>query len=225
MVLFDDELTEIIFLDTEFYVPPEDRDRPGASLLANPYKENHFFLGGVFRRHFPLKPRSSDDESRHFWIWRLENEENVLRLIYEMFQRSWERLKDKDPMQADLIVSGIGISRFDLPMLFIRSLKYHFASPEELFECYFKLKQVDLSNVGIGFFTLGVDVFYPKTANQLLRRFGIRKEKLSGMNVWQLYDNGDFRKIELRTDEEVCDCVEIYRRMKRHLSHRARKKA
>lgn len=215
MVRFDPDMTEIIFFDSEFYVPPEDRDRPGASLLANPCRPNHFFLGGVFHRYYPLK-ESSKKEYHHFWNWRDENKDegSTLKQIFEFFQESWERLKDKDPRDADLILCGTGTSRFDVPVLFIRSLEYDFAAPDELFECYFKTKQVDLSNVGIAFVNKVEPVLYPRPTGQLLRRFGISEGKPTGMSVWEMYDNGDHEAIENRTEGEVRDCVKIYHSMK-----------
>ena len=217
MVQFDPELTEMIFFDLEFYVPKVDRNKLGASLLANPHKQDHFLLGGVFYRDFPLKKGGRNPHFEHYWIWKAKDEKTVLTNIYRFFQDSWEPLKNKDPKQADLIATGIGISRFDIPILYIRSSIQNIATPPELFECYFKMKQVDLTNVGIGFFNKGVNVFYPKTANQLMRRFGIHKEKTSGMSVWEMYDNNEYRDIEKRTESEVRDAIQIYKKMQEYL--------
>lgn len=220
MVRFDPEMTEMIFLDIEFYVPEEDRERPGASLLSNPFREGHSLLGGVFCRHFPARKGSQWEEYRPYWVWREGDEETVLRRIYEMFMESWERMRDKDPMQADLILCGIGISRFDIPVIFFRSMQYDFASHEDLFECYFKTKHVDLSDVGIPLFNHVGPVFYPKTANLLMKRLGIRKEKESGMRVWEMYDAGKHEEIERRTSDEINDCREIYEKMRHQVFKR-----
>lgn len=49
------EKTQIIFFDLEFYVPECDREgRLG--LKANPYKNDHFLIGGTFIKTFPLLP-------------------------------------------------------------------------------------------------------------------------------------------------------------------------
>jgi len=212
LVKFNPELTEMIFFDLEFYVPKEERDKPGASLLSNPCKENQFLLGGVFTRYHPLKDRNPDFDFKHFWIWKQKEEKNVLNSIYQYFQESWAKLKDKDPRHADLILCGIGISRFDVPILYIRSVLNGIDSSQKIFECYFKTKQVDLSNVCIAFFRNDrYKVMYPKTSNQMLRYLDIGREKISGMNVWELYDSEDFANIERRTESEVKDCIEIYK--------------
>ena len=93
------------------------------------------------------------------------------------------------------------------------------ARPEELFECYFKLKQVDLNVVGIGFSSQKTqnEVLYPKITNELLDRFGISKVKTSGMLVWDMYDAGDRQGIRARTENEVRDAVQIYWKMQKKL--------
>lgn len=211
MVQFDPNLTEMIFFDLEFYVPEEERDKPGASLLSNPCKEGQFLLGGVFTRYWPLKNHNIKFEFEHFWIWKLDSEEEVLNSIYNYFMESWNRLENKDPRQADLILCGQGISRYDVPILYIRSIANEIDEPDKLFECYFKTKQVDLSNVAIPYFNRGPRVMYPKTTNQILGRFSIKSEKSSGIKVWEMYDARDYDEIEDRTENEVRDCIEIYR--------------
>lgn len=220
MVRFDPEITEIVFFDLEFYVPKADRDKPGVSLLANPYKKDHFLLGGVFCKIFPLQKSSENPKFEHYWTWEMKDgEKAVLTRIYDFFQEAWKRLSNKDPWQADLIAVGLGISKFDIPVLFTRSLILGIARPEELFECYFKLKQVDLNVVGIGFSSQKTqnEVLYPKTANELLDRFGISKVKTSGMLVWDMYDAGDRQGIRARTENEVRDAVQIYWKMRKEL--------
>ena len=155
-------------------MPPKDRDQKGASLLANPCKEDHFLLGGVFVKYMFL--REGNIEYTHFWIWKDNDEKMVLERIYKYIQSSWENLKGKDPRQADLIFCGIGISRFDVPILFIRSQYHQIAPQNEIFECYFKAKQLDISNISIPFFNKDV-VMYPKPINAIFSRFGIQKRK------------------------------------------------
>ncbi len=219
MVYFDREKTEMIVFDLEFYVPPEDRHKRGASLLANPHKKGHYLLGGVFTKYKPLKNMSIDNlQYHHFWIWKYGNEKTVLKKIYEYIRSSWEGLKNKDPKQADLMFYGIGISRFDVPILYIRSQYHQIAPPEDLFECYFKAKQLDLSNIAIPFFNKD-KVMYPKTMNSIFRRFGIKKEKVSGINVWEMYDQKSYKKIEKRTETEVRDCIELYQIISKKIYH------
>ena len=79
-----------------------------------------------------------------------------------------------------------------------------------MFECYFKTKHVDLSNVTIPFIKNNVKVMYPKTTKQILDKFNIETEKSSGINVWKMYDSGNYTDIEKRTEGEVKDCIKIY---------------
>ncbi len=151
----------------------------------------------------------SQNPIHSFWIWQAGNEIEMLKQIFNFFQESWKPLTKKDPAQADLIAVGIGISRFDLPALFSRSLVHHIASRSELFSCYFHLKIVDLSDVGT-LLPPRPPVLYPRTANELARHFDLPKEKKSGTNVWNMYDAGDYTSIEARTKEEVLNLIKIY---------------
>lgn len=208
MVYFDRKKTEIIIFDLEFYVPLEDRNKKGASLLANPCKKNHFLLGGVFAKYKPLKKENV--HYTHFWIWEDGDEKTVLKRIFKYIRSSWAKLKDKDPRQADLIFCGIGISRFDVPILYIRSQYHQIAPQHEIFECYFKAKQLDISNIVIPFFNRD-KVMYPKSTNAILSRFGIQKKKESGISVWDMYDQERYHDIEKRTQKEVNDCLKLYK--------------
>jgi hypothetical protein len=60
MVIFDPKFTEIIYLDTESYVPLEDREKSHASMIVNPSNPNHFFLGGVSKESFHSKTKKTD---------------------------------------------------------------------------------------------------------------------------------------------------------------------
>jgi len=113
----------------------------------------------------------------------------------------------------------VSVSKFDIPVLFIRSLAKGVATPQELFECYFKLKQVDLNVVGIGFSSQKNqnEVLYPKTAKEILARFNILREKTSGMWIWDAYDAGNKKGIENRTESEVRDAILIYDKMRQEL--------
>lgn len=209
LVKFHPNLTEIIFLDLEWYVPIEDRNNIGASLIANPYKENQMMLGGVLMKYKPLLDSRKKIKYEHFWIWKDGSERETITRIYQYVQSSWEKLKNKEAAQADLILCGHGISRFDVPILFIRSLHYAIDEPENIFNTFMKTKQVDLSNVAIPFFNYD-KVMYPKTSNSIARRFRIQKEKETGQSVWELYDNSSYKKIEQRTESEVIDSVNLY---------------
>jgi hypothetical protein len=217
LVNFDPDLTEVIFFDLEFYVPPRDRHHNGASLMANPFRKGHFLLGGVFHRAFPLLAGGMDEPYDHLWIWQLGNEEDLLHAIFRYFQDAWALLEGKDPRQPDLMAVGIGISRFDLPVLFSRCLELGIAPRDALFSCFFKIKTVDLSEVGIPLCPLD-RVPYPKSANQLGEALGLSKTKQSGRRVWDLYDASDIAAIETRTESEVRDVVQLYGTLRDRLS-------
>lgn len=149
----------------------------------------------------------------HFWIWRGGSEANVLGTIFEYFQDAWELLADKTPQQADLMVAGIGISRFDLPVLFCRSLSEKVAPQQQLFATYFKVKPIDLSDAGIALSSVN-PLPYPKTANQLAHSLNLPSVKQSGRRVWDLFDARDYAAIENRTEKEVRDAILIYERLR-----------
>jgi hypothetical protein len=190
MLYFDKEKTEVIFFDIEYYVPPKDRTIIGPSLVASPFKENQFILGGVFTKYNPFKMKNTDYV--HFWIWKDIDEKRVLEKIYRYIQSSWEQLtKYKHTLleqweeglicnmqwQADLMFCGIGISQFDIPMLYFRSQHHQIASAEELFNCYFKARALDLNTITIPFFNKD-EIMYPKPTNATTAGLVLKKKKI-----------------------------------------------
>lgn len=138
----------------------------------------------------------------------------IFEVIYDYFRESWKLIEGKSPDNPDLIVTGTGISRFDIPMLFVKSIIYNIDSHENLFDAYFKTKIVDLGDVGIPLFTKNPwPVLYPKPANALAARLGINVHKTSGKGVWDMYDAGDYEGIKQRTLEELKTTVEIARKL------------
>lgn len=114
------ETKEYIFFDVELYVPIKDRISDNRPLAANPYKQNHSLLRGVFCRLFPLKNNKIDLEP--FWIWNdgqeringeIRDRGKVMRglkktdtpilkgyQIYHNFIRGHEGLDGKTPAEA-----------------------------------------------------------------------------------------------------------------------------
>ena len=131
IVQYYPEKTQIIFFDLEFYVPKQ--DRIGClGLKANPYRDNHFLIGGTFLRDFPLLENKKNNKKRQFWIWDFENsEKKMLENLLNFINESWNIIKKKDN-QAELFFSGIGISRVDIQYLFARCHKYNLCSDEVL---------------------------------------------------------------------------------------------
>jgi len=208
MVKFDPKITEIVFFDVEWYVPPTQRESKGASMLANPHKEGQMLIGGVFAKFHPLRERINDIKYDHFWLWNETDEETLVRKIYEYIKAEWRNFENTHWSQADLILCGQGISRFDVPILYIQCVNYEVDSKDEIYYTFFKTKQVDISNVTIPL--IWADVMYPSNWNLISRRFGFNRLKESGANVWDMYDNRQYGEIEKRTEQEVRDCVNIY---------------
>jgi len=209
MVNFDPKFTEVIFLDIECYVPPETRQQPMASLIFNPGINNHFVLGGVFCRMFPLQRKR--DPFWQVWNWSREEEKKTLQQIYNYFKESWKMIEGKTKEHPDLILVGTGISRFDIPAIYVRSTLHKIDSEAALYETYFKTKIVDLSDVGIPLFRKNPNIYrlYPKTTNALKARFRIERPKTSGKTVWDLYEMGHFDAIKERTTTEVNEIIAI----------------
>ena len=208
MVNFDPDITEIIFLDLEWYVPQEQRESKGASMLANPNINGQMLLGGVFSKFHPLKERTQDTKYDHFWLWKEKDEKALVNKMYKYIKDEWKNFEGTDWRQADLILCGQGTSRFDIPVLYIRSVDYNVDSKDEIFNTLFKTKQVDLSNVAIPL--IWADLMYPSNWNLICKRFGFNRLKESGTSVWDMYDAQQYSQIEKRTEQEVKDCVNLY---------------
>jgi hypothetical protein len=67
MVDFDPRFTEVVFFDIECYVPPGSRQQTMRTLICNPADPDHFVLGGVFQRGFPLQRKM--EEPWQVWNW------------------------------------------------------------------------------------------------------------------------------------------------------------
>jgi len=221
------EKTRTMFFDLEYQVPQDAQKSTYGSLLANPGRSGQKILGGCFCllestnvTNWPSKVE--DIEMKNFWIWEYDdNEKKMLEDILQYFKDSWGVLKGKKDWEADLITCGIGISRFDLPILAYRCNELGVATNEETWELFFTTKQVDLSNVGIAYANQrdlkGSWVLYPKTANELCKEFDLKSVKPSGKRVWDMYDEKDFLGIQKRTEGEVRDTVDLYRKMRKRI--------
>lgn len=216
MVDFDPRFTEVIFLDIECYVPQEGRQQSKGSMIYNPARIDHFVLGGVFRRAFPLQNRI--EPPFQVWNWAREEEKITLHQIYDYFTDSWKLIEGRTFSHPDLILVGTGISRLDVPTLYVRSAFHHIDAEAALYETYFKTKIVDLGNVGIPLFRNNPAIYplYPKTTNALTSRLQIQGRKMSGKSVWELYDSQEFDAIRERTASEVADVIEIASRIVSH---------
>ncbi len=211
----------MIFLDLEFYVPENQRKFEGYTLRANPCKDNQFLMGGVFV-NTPLFSKIKDSDLKEFWVWNEIdfNKENVypsecrvLEKIYSFIKEGWTSIKRR----KDLLIIGIGIARVDLPFLFFRSIKYDFATDQELFSLFFSSKSIDLSNVGSAL-NPG-EILHPLSSNDIMRVLDIKSKKPSGMRVWDHYDLEEFKKIEERTKQEILVTIKAYHLLRKKLKH------
>ena len=214
---FKRDVTHVIFLDLEYYVPEEHRNRPG--LKANPYLNGGFLIGGVFQRYFPIENKLEKKEE--FWIWEQDGEsiggkeKALLEKIYHYFRESWTRWEvfGRDPHLTEPIVAGFGIARFDVPVLFSRSLKHEIADPTKLYDTYFKLRLFDLS---VAAATIVPETEYPKVLAPVSQNWAVKhlignvERKPSGTTVWELYDQGNYEKIAERTRAEVEIAERVY---------------
>ena len=198
---------EILFFDLEFYVPPQDREGEGYSMRFNPNREGHSILGGVFSRYNPQKDNWGNVKLVNIWIWDYESEKELLISILDYFKESWYNQKNKNDLELD--VCGIGISKIDLPTLYIRCEYLGVDTKENLFNILFKSQHIELNCVAIPFFNRTYQL-HPISANGICRRFGISTKKPSGMEVWGMYDNGDHNSIIQRTNGEVKDCLKVF---------------
>lgn len=187
MVDFDPKFTEVIYFDIECYVPPDERQQSRSSMKFNPCKHRDFVLGGVFRRSFPLQNKI--EAPTEIWNWKPESEAITLSEIYDFFKQSWKHLEGKTDQNPDLILIGTGISRHDIPTLYMRSVMHNIDTQQSLYENYFKTKVVDLGDAGILLFGNDPRIYpmYPKTTNALMSRLGLQTQgrKESGKNVWE----------------------------------------
>ncbi|NJE49611.1 hypothetical protein [Thermococcus sp. 9N3] len=219
---FKREVTHVIFFDIEYYVPKEYRNRPG--LKANPYLDGSFVIGGVFQRYFPIEDKL--EEKEEFWIWdmegrdTMEQEKNLLEKIYLYFRESWTRweLLGGGPRLTEPMVAGFGITRLDVPVLFIKSLVHRIAEPERLYDTYFKLRHFDLSVASAPLIPENKDrkVLSPVSQNWAVKNlFGDGERKPSGTTVWELYDEEEYQSIMERTRGEVELARRVYQELRK----------
>ena len=211
MVHFSTKALLVLIFDLEAYVPKEDRKRRyGTSLTVNPYRQGHTLLGGVFSLKNPVTGEVFADFEHH-WVWRDGSEKETVRNIYEIFVAIRHRIKDMPAFCADPVITGIGISTFDMPFLYTKFMQYEVAKPEEIYEVFCKNRVVDLSVAGIGFMKKTAPILYPRSHNELADQFiPDRNKKPTGKVVWDMYDDNEFGAIEERCEGEVREMSAIY---------------
>jgi hypothetical protein len=207
---FDRNATQVVFFDLEYYVPPKFRNGK-TGLTANPYREG-FLIGGVFQRYFPLK--KTFDRRREFWIWDYNgNKKELHKDIYEYFKDCWNiYFRKNDPKLTEPIVVGFGVSRFDVPILFAKSLMHKMDKPSKLYDTFFNLRILDLSNVCAPFVKDHPLILAPVSQNRAVANLidNRLEPKVSRSIIWELYDNKEFEKIAEIANDKINTAICMY---------------
>lgn len=202
--------TQIIFFDLEFYVPKNDQDKYGFS--ANPFKKDHLLLGGTFVNWKPLLEKKNK-KTDNFWLWKYNNDEKKLvNDIVTYLENAWALILSEKG-QCELCLCGVGISRVDIGYLYSKALLHKVRPEDKLFMLFHNIRLIELENVAIPYFVHENGMLLGKSTGQILKRFDIPGKHTSGSNVWELYENKSFEKIEQRNTKEVNDCFEIYQKL------------
>lgn len=212
MLRFYPDKTKVIFFDLEYYVPAQDRSRstPGG-LTFSPVLPGHKILGGTFQTYFPMDDRMG--KRTDLWEWKLGSEENVLKGIYDLFQREWKSIYTRDPT-GSLMLSGIGISHSDIPALLARLTASPSLEKARVYDLLCGCRQIDLSTATYCQFSSKHPYFaYPKKKSELYQKYLSGKKLESGKSVWDLYDGSEYQAIESRCNEEIDDAIVIYKSM------------
>ena len=207
----------MLFLDLEIYVPAAERAGGHASMVADPTREAHTFLGGCFVSKRFSEPVPDAPAFQHLWIWDFDSEKELLAAIVDLFELEWQKQFAETTWilgkpATDLVVCGTGIAKFDMPALFYRAQALGVGSPSAMYELFLKARSIDLAHTA-SFLFPEEPVLYPKTAREMGGRLRIGPKKGSSTNVWDMYDKGDYSRIANRTQDEVHTVLNIYREL------------
>jgi hypothetical protein len=115
---FSPETTKVVFFDLEYYVPVKDRKRLGpGGMLFSPVRPGHKILGGSFLTYYPMQDKIG--KRYNYWQWKQGSERKVLQSIFDLLERE-QRLMNTKGQRGSLMLSGIGISHSDVPVLLAR---------------------------------------------------------------------------------------------------------
>lgn len=160
---------------------------------------------------YPLLNRI--DRPKSYWEWHEGSEEGMLRKVLQLLESEWRPIEARKDA-GSLMVCGIGISHSDLPALMTRMNRHNLASTTRIQELIFGTRLIDLASATLcQFKSEKGDFSYPKTKTELYQKYLRRGRIDPGESVWDLYDNQDYVAIEKRNEEEVNDCIAIYRAM------------
>jgi hypothetical protein len=209
---FAPETTQVVFFDLEYFVPAADRKRtPPGGLTFSPVRPGHKILGGTFLSYYPMQDKVG--ERHNLWEWKQGDERKVLQAIYNLLTRE-RKLMNTNGSRGSLLLSGIGISHSDVPVLLARMASNTSIEREKVYDLLFGCRHIDLSVATFCQFSFNQSYFsYPKAKADLYQKYLEGKKMESGTSVWKLYDSQDYQAIEDRCNEEVDDALAIYRSM------------
>lgn len=212
--------TRIIFFDLEFYVPEKNRKEQGFSY--NPWHKDSIFLGGSYVISLGTRDQINplDDELRKriksHWIWDSKNEKDLVSKFYKLFSSQINSCLEFNQGISPL-VCGIGIQGSDIPVLLALFRKYDYLSDQDAFVFENYLRILDLSVLGISFFSNKTYFMYPKKKNELLNKFFKDQVFESGTSVWGSFEQKNYYEISQRNLNEVFYTVRLYYEFKRKI--------
>lgn len=140
MLRFFSDKIKIVFFDLEYYVPLSDRERKTPSGMAfSSVRTGHKILGGTFQTYYPIQDRLEHRKS--IWEWHYGSEQEVLRSIFDHFQREWVSIRNKN-QAGSLMLSGIGISHSDVPALLARLSLSNIARQDKIYDLLCGCRQI-----------------------------------------------------------------------------------
>ncbi|MET0404631.1 MAG: hypothetical protein ABW123_19610 [Cystobacter sp.] len=225
-MLEGDEVNSMLFFDLEAHAPANDRSTSRGSLIVNPARPGHVLLGGAFFSKRFADPIPEEPRIDGLWLWHFGSEAELLRAIQRRFEEEWElqraeKVRILGKPAVDLVVCGAGITKFDLPALYCRSLLHDAARAADWFDLFFKARPIDLAHEA-SFLFPEEPILYPKTTREMAGRLGLRELKGSSKGVWESYERGDHAAIEQRTAEELRLVLALYSRLQQRVRGPAR---
>ncbi len=210
----------VVFFDLEFYVPESSRKEHG--FCYNPWDKKSKFLGGSFFlanpvKDFEISELKVKNKTQSLWLWNYQSEKQVLENIYQLLEEVLNTVSNAHNGMVTPILCGIGITTSDIPILLELFKRYKILTNAEAFIFQNKFRVVDLSQLAISTFNNGSYFLYPKTKNEILKKYIDGKKFESGKIVWELYESKDYAGIEERVLDEVASTHKCYELIKSDL--------
>lgn len=204
----------IIFFDLEFYVPKKNRKEIGLSY--NPWEEDSLLLGGTFLEMNPKKDnlnkynKTLKNEVKNMWLWNYETERKLIIDIYRYLVDIVKLVEKAHKGTKSAILCGIGISASDIPIIFELFKRYKILNGKDSFRFLNKFRFIDISQLAIPLYNNKTNFLYPKSKNDMIKRFNIGSIFKSGTSVWDLYESNNLEQIIDRTENEIILTYKLY---------------